>query len=199
MVQKLANHRETASQTAGPYVHIGMMPSHAGNPGTFAAELGISPIDEGAAGTPIEITGQVLDGSGNPILDAVLESWQADAEGRYTGDDSADPKVTGFCRFAVDPETKRYRLETIKPGPVPLPDGRLQSPHIALWIVARGINIGLSTRVYFEAADHESDPVLSRIDPRDRIQTLVAKPQGDGRYAFDIRLQGPGETVFLDM
>ena len=199
MVQKLGTHSETASQTAGPYVHIGLMPTHAGNSSTFETELGVSPILEGAKGSPIEISGQVLDATGNPMLDAVIESWQADAQGLFPGQQGADGNVKGFCRFAIDPQTERFTLKTIKPGPVALPEGGEQSPHIALWIVARGINIGLSTRVYFEDADVDQDPVLRRVQPRERLQTLKAKPLGGGAYNFDVRLQGPNETVFLDM
>jgi len=199
MVQILNHLRETPSQTAGPYVHIGLMPGWAGNDGPFATQFGESPVTDAASGARIEITGQVLDGTGWPLRDALIESWQADAEGRYPGEEGADPGVTGFCRFAIDPATAEFTLRTIKPGPVAMPDGRQQSPYIALWIVARGINIGLMTRVYFDDADRDADPILSRIEQRDRVDTLIAVPQGGGRYRFDIRLQGPGETVFLDI
>ena len=73
------------------------------------------------------------------------------------------------------------------------------APHISLWIVARGINIGLSTRIYFDDEDNSEDPLLKRIEQRQRVETLIAKHQGDGEYRFDIRLRGEGETVFLDM
>ncbi|MFQ1700318.1 protocatechuate 3,4-dioxygenase subunit alpha [Loktanella agnita] len=199
MVQKHEILRETASQTAGPYVHIGLMPSHAGNHQSFETEIGVSPVTDAAKGKRIEITGKVLDGTGWPLRDAMIESWQADAAGRYLGDASADPGVTGLCRCAIDPESGTYTLRTIKPGAVAMPDGSMQSPHIALWIVARGINTGLLTRVYFEDADRDADPVLGRIEHRNRVDTLIATPQGDGRYQFDIRLQGLGETVFLDI
>lgn len=204
MVQKLHIHRETASQTAGPYVHIGLMPVHAGNPQQFDRQIGESPIAEGAKGEVVAIVGQILDGTGWPSRDAVLESWQADAAGLYPGQKGADPAVLGFCRFAADPETALFTLRTVKPGPVAMPDGTAQSPHIALWIVARGINIGLMTRIYFDDLDRDGDPVLRRIEHRQRVETLIAKPdgrtaQGEPRYRFDIRLQGPDETVFLDM
>lgn len=199
MVQKHEILRETASQTAGPYVHIGLMPSHAGNHQSFENEIALSPVTDAAKGTRIEITGQVLDGTGWPLRDAMIESWQADAAGCYPSDASADPGVTGLCRCAIDPESGTYTLRTIKPGAVAMPEGGMQSPHIALWIVARGINTGLLTRVYFEDADRDADPVLGRIEHRNRVDTLIATPQGNGRYQFDIRLQGPGETVFLDI
>ncbi len=199
MVQKLDRLTETASQTAGPYVHIGCIPSFAGLEGIYPEDLGSSPIGEGAKGTPITITGSVLDSTGWALRDAMLETWQADAAGIYPGQPGADPAVSGFCRFAADGQSGLYTLRTIKPGRVPLPDGRVQAPHISVWIVARGINTGLSTRIYFEDEENEGDPVLSRIEQRPRVYTLVAGREAEGAYRFDIRLRGEGETVFLDM
>lgn len=199
MVQKLDMLPETASQTAGPYVHIGLMPSYTGNGQIFDLELGQSPIEEGAAGEIIEITGSIYDGTGWAMRDALFESWQPDAQGRFAGQDGADPKVSGFCRFAANAESGEFTLRTVKPGPVTLRDGRVQAPHISLWIVARGINLGLQTRIYFEDEDNASDPLLARIEQRPRVETLIAKKIGPGQYRFDIRLQGPGETVFLDI
>lgn len=199
MTQKLNRLRETASQTAGPYVHIGMMPTHAGNAGYYDEEFGAEAFEEGAEGEIIEITGSVYDGTGYALRDALIESWQPDANGKFAGQDGADPKVSGFCRFAADAVTGEFMLRTIKPGPVRHRSGALQAPHIALWIVARGINIGLQTRIYFEDEDNSEDPILGRIEFRPRVETLIAKKTGAGKYRFDIRLQGEGETVFLDM
>ncbi|VDS09463.1 Protocatechuate 3,4-dioxygenase alpha chain [Paracoccus haematequi] len=199
MVQPLNVLTETASQTAGPYVHIGLMPTYAGNAGYYDAEIGTSPIADGAKGQVIEIVGSVYDGTGWALRDALIESWQADAEGRFAGQDGADPAVSGHCRFAADAITGEFTLRTVKPGRVPSRYGRAFAPHISLWVVARGINIGLQTRIYFEDEDNEGDPLLSRIEQRPRVQTLIAKKTGDGRYRFDIRLQGEGETVFLDI
>jgi protocatechuate 3,4-dioxygenase, alpha subunit len=199
MVQKLEMLAETASQTAGPYVHIGLMPSYTGNGQIFDLELGQSPVAEGAKGEMIEITGSVFDGTGWAMRDALLESWQPDAQGLFAGQDGADPKVTGFCRFAANADSGEFTLRTVKPGRVALRDGRMQAPHISLWIVARGINIGLQTRIYFEDEDNSQDPLLARIEQRPRVDTLIAKKTGPGSYRFDIRLQGPGETVFLDI
>jgi protocatechuate 3,4-dioxygenase alpha subunit len=196
MVQPLETLTETASQTAGPYVHIGCIPSFAGLPGVYPEDLGLSPF---SAGEVVTITGAVLDGMGAPLRDAMIESWQADAAGRYPGTPGADPHVSGFCRFAADKDTGEFTLRTIRPGAVTGHDGRAMAPHISLWIVARGINIGLQTRLYFEDADNSADPLLSRIDPPVRAQTLIAKHTGPGAYRFDIRLQGAGETVFLDI
>lgn len=199
MVQKLTTHPETPSQTAGPYVHIGCIPTFAGLGGIYPEDLGGSPIRDGAKGRIITIRGSVYDGTGWAMRDALLESWQADAAGLYPGQDGADANVSGFCRFAADGATGEFTLKTVKPGSVPMHDGRQQAPHISLWIVARGINIGLSTRIYFEDEDNSADPILSRIEQRPRVDTLIAKPDGADAYRFDIRLQGAGETVFLDM
>lgn len=205
MVQKLDIRRETPSQTAGPYVHIGTVPNLLGNPGIYPEDLGKSPILDGAAGERVTITGTVQDGAGMILRDALIESWQADASGIYPAANDprggADPKVTGWARIAADFDTGEWRLDTIKPGRVPFPDGRLMAPHIALWVVARGINIGLQTRIYFddEEAANAEDPVLARIEHKARIPTLLARRTGAGQYRFDIRLQGEDETVFFDM
>ncbi len=181
---------QTASQTAGPYVHIGCLPRAAGlvhGP----QEL---PFDPMQGGEVISIEGRVLDGQGAPALDAVVEIWQADAQGQFdkTG-------FQGFARSGADAQTGVFRFDTIKPGPVAWHDGRLQAPHLSLWIVARGINQGLHTRLYFadEAARNAKDPLLELVDQA-RRGSLVAEGER-GAYCFDIRLQGPGETVFLDV
>jgi protocatechuate 3,4-dioxygenase alpha subunit len=199
MVQPLSYLTESASQTAGPYVHIGLMPTYAGNAGSYDEEIGVSPVSDGAKGQIIEIVGSVYDGTGWALRDALIESWQADAGGKFPGQDGADSAVSGHCRFAADPVTGEFTLRTVKPGPVPSRYGRPFSPHISLWIVARGINIGLQTRIYFDDEDNTDDPLLARIEQRPRVDTLIAKKTGDGKYRFDIRLQGHGETVFLDI
>lgn len=199
MVQPLNYLPESPSQTAGPYVHIGLMPTYAGNAGYYDEEIGVSPISDGAQGQIIEIVGSVYDGTGWALRDALIESWQADAAGKFPGQEGADPAVSGHCRFAADAMTGEFTLRTVKPGPVPSRYGRAFAPHISLWIVARGINIGLQTRIYFEDEDNEGDPLLSRIEQRPRVDTLIAKKTGEGKYRFDIRLQGEGETVFLDI
>ncbi|MEM6634401.1 MAG: protocatechuate 3,4-dioxygenase subunit alpha [Pseudomonadota bacterium] len=193
MVQPLGYLAETPSQTAGPYVHIGCMPNFVGNAGIYSADLSVRPFPNGAPGTRISVTGRVLDGLGTPLRDAMLEGWQAGADGTF------GPGSAGHSRFAANFQTGEWRLETIKPGPVPMEDGRLQAPHISIWIVARGINIGLATRIYFDDDDHSGDPLMARIEHKDRAATLIAKSTGDREYAHDIRLQGERETIFLDI
>lgn len=198
MVQPLHMLDETPSQTAGPYVHIGCIPTFAGVEGVYPEDLGLSPISEGAKGEIITIVGSVFDGTGWALRDAMMESWQPDAAGIFPGQAGADPNVSGFCRFAADGESGEFTLRTVKPGAVPSRGGP-QAPHISVWVVARGINIGLSTRIYFEDEDNSADPLLARIEQRPRVDTLIAKKTADGAYRFDIRLQGDRETVFLDL
>jgi protocatechuate 3,4-dioxygenase alpha subunit len=129
----------------------------------------------------------------------VVEIWQADANGRFAGAPDADPHFTGFGRAACDQDTGLFRFDTIKPGAVPFGDGRAQAPHITVWIVARGINMGLHTRLYFADQDNAADPVLGRIDPQSRANTLIATQKSPDAYEFNIYLQGPDETVFFDV
>jgi protocatechuate 3,4-dioxygenase alpha subunit len=158
-----------------------------------------------AKGERITVTGTVYDGFGQALKDALVEIWQADADGLFNSPvetrGKADPNFTGWGRTPGDMDTGTFTFETIKPGPVPTADGRMQAPHISFWIVARGINIGLQSRMYFgdETEANDTDPLLSRLEHRDRVKTLIAKAEGDGRYRFDIHIQGPEETVFLDI
>ncbi|MBW6418312.1 protocatechuate 3,4-dioxygenase subunit alpha [Celeribacter sp. PS-C1] len=199
MVQKLDVLQESPSQTAGPYVHIGLMPSHAGNAGAYENEIGLSPIDGDVQGEVIEITGSVFDGTGWALRDAMVESWQCDGNGIFPGQEGADPNFNGLCRFAADAESGEFTFRTVKPGAVKGRGGVMSAPHISLWVVARGINIGLNTRIYFDDEDNANDPLLNRIEQRPRVDTLIAKKTGEGKYRFDIRLQGERETVFLDI
>jgi len=199
MVQTLDMLPETPSQTAGPYVHIGCIPTFAGVEGVYPEDLGRSPVQTGAKGQIITVRGLVLDGTGWAMRDAMLESWQPDAAGLFPGQPGCDPNVSGFCRFAADKTSGEFTLRTVKPGAVRNRDGVLQAPHISLWIVARGINTGLQTRIYFEDEDNGSDPLLLRIEQRPRAETLIARKTSQAEYRFDVRLQGAGETVFLDI
>ncbi len=194
MPQKLEYLRETPSQTAGPYVHIGCLPAYAGLKDIYETQIGVSPVRDGAKGEAITISGKVRDSNGTVLRDIMLESWQADAQGIYPGQDGADPNVSGFCRFAADLETGDFTLSTIKPG-----RNGGQAPHIGLLITSRGLNNGLQTRIYFEDEDNDGDPVLARIVPPSRVATLLARKTGEGSYTFDIYLHGDNETVFLDM
>jgi len=200
--------KETPSQTAGPYVHIGETPNWVEITGCWDRDLGLVMVDPETRGERILVRGRVLDGSGAPLRDALVEIWQADADGLYNSPEEtrgrADPHFPGWGRQPTDWTTGAFRFETVKPGRVPYRDGRLMAPHITVWIVARGINVGLHTRLYFEdeAEANAADPVLLRIpDPR-RRQTLIAR-RGDENglpvYDFEIAIQGERETVFFDI
>ncbi|KQU03608.1 protocatechuate 3,4-dioxygenase subunit alpha [Rhizobium sp. Leaf453] len=204
MVQSLGFLKESASQTAGPYVHIGLTPNFASIGGVYETDLGATMVNDKTLGRRITISGRVLDGTGTPLRDALIEIWQADASGLYNSPSelrgSADPNFAGWGRCPTHGETGEYRFETIKPGRAPFRDGRLMAPHISFWIVARGINLGLNTRMYFgdEETANAEDPVLARIEHRIRVPTLIAAANGD-TYRFDIHLQGEKETVFFDI
>ncbi|MES2960251.1 MAG: protocatechuate 3,4-dioxygenase subunit alpha [Pseudomonadota bacterium] len=198
---------ETASQTGGPYVHIGLAPEQAGFQ-IFEKNFGPILVDKKTKGERIALEGMVYDGSGTLMRDVLIEIWQADAKGHYAH--PADPKPStwrGWGRTGADFKSGRYRFETIKPGRVVGPDGRLQAPHIAMILFARGINIGLQTRVYFsdEGAANAEDAVLGGIEWEARRQTLIARREerkGETVYRFDIHVQGPTpaeETVFFDL
>ncbi|RCW82749.1 protocatechuate 3,4-dioxygenase subunit alpha [Phyllobacterium bourgognense] len=204
MVQQLGYLKETPSQTAGPYVHIGCTPNFAEITGVYENDLGISMVNDKTLGERISLRGRVFDGTGTPLRDALLEIWQADSKGLYNSPSelrgSADPNFTGWGRCPTDMETAEYRFETVKPGQVPFKDGRMMAPHVTVWIVARGINIGLQTRIYFddEKEANDKDPILQRIEHRNRVPTLIAKRDGSS-YVFDIYLQGDKETIFFDV
>lgn len=204
VAQTLDYLKESPSQTAGPYVHIGCTPNFAGID-IYGGDLGTSLKTGPVGGKEITIKGTIFDGLKTPLRDAMIEIWQPDATGLFPSANEtrgkADPNFTGWGRSAGHMETGEFAFETVKPGAVPYPDGRMQAPHITAWIVARGINIGLHTRIYFkdEEEANATDPVLGRIEHHARIPTLMAKVEADGIYRFDIHLQGPDETVFFDI
>jgi protocatechuate 3,4-dioxygenase alpha subunit len=202
--------KELPSQTAGPYVHIGLIPKQAGFD-IFENNFGNVLAGPQTKGERIRIEGLILDGSGSPCRDVLVEIWQANAAGRYNNpadrqeDKPLDPSFRGWGRTGTDFKTGLYSFETIKPGRVAGRNGRKpMAPHVNVWLAARGINIGLSTRIYFadEADANAEDPVLNMIEPAVRRATLLAgRTERDGAtvYTFDIRLQGEGETVFFDI
>ncbi|WP_299143423.1 protocatechuate 3,4-dioxygenase subunit alpha [uncultured Tateyamaria sp.] len=202
-MQTLPHLRESPSQTAGPYVHIGCVPNFAGISGVYDHDLGSTMLRDGVLGDRITVTGTVFDGTGTPLRDAMVEIWQADANGIYPGRDprgAGDPNFAGWGRAAANGDSGVWSFETIKPGAVPFPDGRMMAPHISFWIVARGINIGLQTRMYFpDDPSVGDDPWLTRIEHQNRVPTLIAHETKPGTYRFDIHLQGPDETIFFDV
>ena len=208
MLNQLNQLRETASQTAGPYVHIGLAP-HAAGFDIFEKNFSNVLAGPETKGERIRIEGRVIDGSGTPVRDVLIEIWQANAAGRYNhpGDrqeKELDPNFRGWGRACSDFNSGVYTFDTVKPGAVEGRNGRVMAPHVNFWVVARGINVGLNTRMYF--ADEEDanakDPVLNMIEWEVRRKTLIAaRSERDGQtvYRFDIVLQGADETVFSDI
>ena len=200
---------ETASQTAGPYLHIGMAPQSAGIDARCDERWQVL-AGKGAQGERIRLEGMIFDGTGSVVRDALVEIWQADANGRYDHPEDRregkplDPAFRGFGRAAADFETGLWWFETVKPGKVPGRHGTVMAPHLNVTIFARGINIHLNTRIYFadEAEANAQDPVLRLVEQEARRQTLLARrEEREGRvvYRLDIRLQGENETVFFDV
>lgn len=187
---------QTPSQTVGPFFHDALMRD------------GVDDLDpKRSAGSPILLTGSVLDGAGTPIDDAMIELWQSDGLGRFRHpldhwDGPIEGSFIGFGRVATDLDGG-YRVRTVLPGTVPAPGGGTQAPHLNVHIFTRGLLDRLTTRVYFEGErTNADDPVLNSID-EDRRGTLLAVKDGEedgvARYRFDLRLQGDGETVFFDL
>jgi protocatechuate 3,4-dioxygenase, alpha subunit len=181
----------TPSQTVGPYLSIGLIREHIGS--------SLVPDDDPRA---IRIRGRVLDGNGDPVPDGMVEIWQANAAGRYASPADARGEVPleegfqGFGRSGTV-DDGRFEFVTVKPGKVPMPDGRLQAPHIVVGVFARGLLKRLVTRLYFpdEEEANAADPVLAGLDDGERA-TLIARSE-DGALRFDIQLQGDGQTTFF--
>ncbi|WP_282153394.1 protocatechuate 3,4-dioxygenase subunit alpha [Ruegeria atlantica] len=206
MPQELNYLKETPSQTAGPYVHIGLAPGAAGFD-IYKSELGWDIAGPDAKGERIRIEGVVIDGTGSPVKDVLIEAWQANAEGIYAHPEhpgEVEEGFRGWGRVITDFETGEWGFDTVKPGPVPGRSGTMMAPHINLWVVARGINIGLNTRLYFSDGEdaNAADPVINLVEWENRRKTLIAQRiERDGQtvYRFDICLQGENETVFFDI
>jgi len=182
----------TGSQTVGPYFHIGLARM-------FVPEI----AGPGVEGSRITIKGRVLDADQKPVIDAMIETWQANAAGKYPRvegmrENSLADGFFGFGRGATDDEGA-FSLITIKPGRVPGPQGKLQAPHIAVNVFMRGLLRHLVTRIYFpEEQSNEMDPVLQSIDP-ERRATLIAKRVSEGVLEWNVHCAGATETVFFDL
>jgi len=191
----------TPSQTVGPYFAYGLTPGgkYAWND-AFSNDL----VTPDASGDRIRVEGQVFDGDSVAIPDAMLEIWQADAQGRYANprDTRALPNAAfkGFGRCGAGAKGE-FSFDTIKPGVVPDPDGKPQAPHILLAVFARGMLLHLYTRIYFddEAEKNAADPILALVPPERRATLIARREAGSATYRFDIHLQGDDETVFFDV
>jgi protocatechuate 3,4-dioxygenase alpha subunit len=192
----------TPSQTVGPFFAYGLTSN-----GTYKWNDAFTNnlVTPDTSGERIRVEGRVFDGDGQPVPDCMLEIWQADAQGRF-----ADPKdkrampnsaFRGFGRCGTD-ANGGYAFHTIKPGPVPDPDGKPQAPHLLLAIFARGMLLHNYSRIYFDGeAANAADPVLALV-PAERHGTLIAIREsgaGNAVYRLDIHLQGDNETVFFDI
>ena len=181
----------TPSQTIGPFFHDALLDED--------RSALVSPDDPGA----IRIVGTVYDGAGEVVPDAMVEIWQANTAGRYNhpADDREDLPLeedfSGFGRAGTD-ANGGFSFLTVKPGPVPGPDGMVQAPHIMVSVFARGLLKRLVSRIYFpdEEEANVADPVLSSIEDQGLRRTLVARDEG-GALRFDIHLQGDGQTAFF--
>jgi protocatechuate 3,4-dioxygenase, alpha subunit len=183
----------TTSQTVGPFFSIGMCTA-------IKEDL----VGAGTTGERVTIEGRVLDGDGIPVPDAILEIWQANSYGKYSHPEDQQDKLveasfSGYGRFPTNDEGK-FRFTTIKPGQVPDRDGKLQAPHIAVSVFARGLLRRLVTRIYFpDDPANATDFALNLVEPS-RRETLIAKKiVGDsGTLKWNVILQGSEETVFFD-
>ncbi|MGB8542693.1 MAG: protocatechuate 3,4-dioxygenase subunit alpha [Candidatus Acidiferrales bacterium] len=186
--------RATTSQTVGPFFSIGL--SRLKQDDLAAA---------GVSGERVTIAGRMLDGDGKPVPDGLVETWQANAQGKYAHpedkqDKSLEAGFTGYGRVMTDNNGK-FQFTTIKPGQVPAPNGKTpQAPHIAVSVFARGLGRRLVTRIYFpDEPSNSGDFALNLVEP-ERRETLIAKKTAgeSGKLEWNIILQGPGETVFFD-
>lgn len=196
--------KQTPSQTIGPFFGYGLTPRPYGF--GYADAAGRILTHDTVDGEHIELVGQVFDGNGDPVTDAMIELWQANAHGRYNhpaderADNLGDPAFSGFgrCGTGMD-DSGFFRFRTIKPGQVSPTD----APHVTLLIFMRGILNHVYTRAYFsdEAAANATDPVLSHVEPARRPTLIAARQEGPKGtvYRFDIRMQGDQETVFFDV
>ena len=191
--------RQTPSQTVGPYFAYGLSPEQYGYGQNLTSLIGPDMAPADVEGQRIRVEGIVFDGAGNPISDALIELWQADAMGRYAH--PADPRGTnstfkgfGRCGTGTDPR-HRFWFDTIRPGAA----DAVQAPHLNVIVTMRGMLLHAYTRVYFpDEPANANDPVLNSVPP-ERRHTLIAAHRGGGVYRFDIHMQGESETVFFDV
>jgi protocatechuate 3,4-dioxygenase alpha subunit len=184
----------TTSQTVGPFFKIGLEWLYRDNL-----------VVKGISGERVTIQGRILDGDGLPVPDAIVEIWQANAHGKYnhpedTQDKPLEPGFNGYGRAPTNAEGM-FRFTTIKPGPVPDPNGKEQAPHLVISVFMRGVLLRLVSRMYFpDDTRNSDDQILNLVEPARRA-TLIAKKTvgGSGSLEWNVVLQGPEETVFFDL
>jgi protocatechuate 3,4-dioxygenase alpha subunit len=195
----------TPSQTIGPFAAPSLTPNEKGRTQYDWKQLvGSNTVTPDTSGERIRIEGQLLDGAGKPLDGVLLETWQADGQGRYAhprDGRATNSSFKGFGRVETDGQG-RFALDTIKPGAVAGPNGSTQAPHIVIAIHLRGILSHLYTRIYFgDEAANAGDPILKLV-PAERRDTLIAKREagsGGPVYRIDFQIQGDRETVFFDI
>ena len=196
--------KQTPSQTAGPYLHIGFLPKTVGINSSFSRELNNLILSEKTEGTRIEISGKIYDGNNEVLKDALVEIWQVDSNGNYqsrlTKKNKYDKNFSNWGRTSCDFNTGLWKFNTIKPGIVQLNKSEILAPHIWFWIVARGINLGLYTCMYFsdENTLNKLDRNLKKIT-NNNLQSLFAVNIEKYKYEFNIYLQGDKETIFFNV
>lgn len=187
---------QTPSQTVGPFFHYGLVEK--GDENII--------VTDATKGKRILLKGQVTDGNGEPVSDAMIEVWQADQNGYFNhpadpNQSKADPNFRGFGRAPTNAEGI-YTFKTIKPGQVAYDDSQMQAPHVSVRVFSRGMLIHAYTRLYFsDEAEANKDDVVLNLVPEDRRETLIALKEDTGdlpTYCFNIALQGDNETVFFE-
>ena len=182
----------TTSQTVGPFFTIEL---------TRLKKTELA--GPGVSGERVTIAGRGVDADGNGVTDALLEIWQANSHGKYahpedTQNKPIEPGFQGYGRIPTD-ENGKFSFTTIKPGPVPGPDERLQAPHIAVSVFARGLLRRLVTRIYFpNEAANGGDYALNLVEPARRATLVARAAAGQSTFEWNVVLNGSEETVFFD-
>jgi len=184
----------TPPQTVGPFLHIGL---------DWLNTADLTSPD--VSGERITIEGRVLDADGNPVPDALIEIWQADAQGQYSNRsaraaESPATRFNGFGRVPTD-DSGTFRFTTIEPGRVPAPDGTLQAPHIVVTVFMRGLLKHLVSRIYFPGEAANAEDMVLKLVPAERQRTLIARraETGESTLTWNVVLQGVDETVFFEV
>lgn len=185
---------QTPSQTVGPFFAYSLTPEQYGY--GWVTLAGPDMADDATQGERIIFEGQVLDGAGQPVTDAMVEIWQADSNGVYATESGRNTRFTGFGRAGTGVLSNGlFRFTTVKPGA----PSASEAPHINIIVTMRGLLMHTFTRAYFYGDAHNaSDPVLTQV-PEDRRGTLLARQTAPGTWRFDIHMQGDAETVFFDL
>ena len=183
---------ETPFQTAGPFLHIGCMPNAIKINRIYQNDLGEIPFMNKKDADLITIEGSVFDGNGVALDDVMIETWQCDDHGVFR-------KHKGFTRVITNFNTGDFNIKTVKPGYFKNKIGTKYTPHIIFWIVARGMNRPLITKMYFHLKELKKEEIFQELKDKDRISTLLPKRHDGNNYEFNIHIQGKKETIFFEI